>query len=258
MNPIFAPVLIASSSVEPTSSPCPSATRMASTFGKSSSLTGLSGFLMNGFVTMTLPVGDVNRKTDHDSHSILTAFDCADAWPAHAVSVAASAPPTTQRHPLAIVSSPCCGVSSPSGPGGCRALRRGGPRLSRDNRGQEPNVPGLLTPTREPSLPRTKHAHASGVKPSTPGAPVAETVAAVRCCIAGGGPAGMMLGLLLARAGVDVLVLEKHADFLRDFRGDTIHPSTLEVLHELGLLERLLTLPHQKVPRINGQFGDLP
>jgi 2-polyprenyl-6-methoxyphenol hydroxylase-like FAD-dependent oxidoreductase len=79
----------------------------------------------------------------------------------------------------------------------------------------------------------------------------------VRCCIAGGGPAGMMLGLLLARAGVDVVVLEKHADFLRDFRGDTIHPSTLEVMHELGLLERLLTLPHQKVPRINGQFGGL-
>ncbi len=78
-----------------------------------------------------------------------------------------------------------------------------------------------------------------------------------RCCIAGGGPAGMMLGLLLARAGVDVVVLEKHADFLRDFRGDTIHPSTLEVMHELGLLERLLTLPHQKVSRINGQFGDL-
>lgn len=79
----------------------------------------------------------------------------------------------------------------------------------------------------------------------------------VRCCIAGGGPAGMMLGLLLARAGVDVVVLEKHADFLRDFRGDTIHPSTLEVMHELGLLERLLALPHQKVLRINGQFGDL-
>ena len=79
----------------------------------------------------------------------------------------------------------------------------------------------------------------------------------VRCCIAGGGPAGMMLGLLLARAGVDVVVLEKHADFLRDFRGDTIHPSTLEVMHELGVLERLLSLPHQKVMRINGQFGDL-
>ena len=79
----------------------------------------------------------------------------------------------------------------------------------------------------------------------------------VRCCIAGGGPAGMMLGLLLARAGVDVLVLEKHADFLRDFRGDTLHPSTLEVMHELGLLEGLLGLPHQKVTRLRGQFGDL-
>jgi 2-polyprenyl-6-methoxyphenol hydroxylase-like FAD-dependent oxidoreductase len=67
----------------------------------------------------------------------------------------------------------------------------------------------------------------------------------------------MMLGLLLARAGVDVAVLEKHADFLRDFRGDTIHPSTLEVMHELGVLERLLTLPHEKVSRINAQFGDL-
>jgi 2-polyprenyl-6-methoxyphenol hydroxylase-like FAD-dependent oxidoreductase len=79
----------------------------------------------------------------------------------------------------------------------------------------------------------------------------------VRCCIAGGGPAGMMLGLLLARAGLDVLVLEKHADFLRDFRGDTLHPSTLQVMHELGLLDRLLKLPHQKVSRLKGQFGDL-
>jgi 2-polyprenyl-6-methoxyphenol hydroxylase-like FAD-dependent oxidoreductase len=67
----------------------------------------------------------------------------------------------------------------------------------------------------------------------------------------------MMLGLLLARAGVNVLVLEKHADFLRDFRGDTIHPSTLEIIHELGLLEQLLALPHQKAPGINAQFGDL-
>ena len=58
-----------------------------------------------------------------------------------------------------------------------------------------------------------------------------------RCCIVGGGPCGLMLGFLLARAGVDVVVLEKHADFLRDFRGDTIHPSTLEVMHELGLLD---------------------
>ena len=81
--------------------------------------------------------------------------------------------------------------------------------------------------------------------------------ASVRCCIAGGGPAGMMLGLLLARAGVSVLVLEKHADFLRDFRGDTLHPSTLEVMHELGLLDRFLALPHQKVPRLNARFGDL-
>lgn len=67
----------------------------------------------------------------------------------------------------------------------------------------------------------------------------------------------MVLGLLLARAGVDVLVLEKHADFLRDFRGDTIHPSTLEVMHELGLLDDLLKLPHQKAPQLNGSFGGL-
>ena len=66
------------------------------------------------------------------------------------------------------------------------------------------------------------------------------------CAIAGGGPAGMMLGFLLARAGVDVVVLEKHADFLRDFRGDTIHPSTLEVMHELGLLDEFLQRPHQE------------
>ncbi len=67
----------------------------------------------------------------------------------------------------------------------------------------------------------------------------------------------MMLGFLLARAGVSVLVLEKHPDFLRDFRGDTLHPSTLEIIHELGLLERFLRLPHQKVQRINARFGDL-
>ncbi len=77
----------------------------------------------------------------------------------------------------------------------------------------------------------------------------------VRCCIAGGGPAGMMLGYLLARAGVKVLVLEKHADFLRDFRGDTIHPSTLEVMYELGLLEKFLRLPHQEVYELNAQVG---
>ena len=79
----------------------------------------------------------------------------------------------------------------------------------------------------------------------------------VRCCVAGGGPAGMMLGFLLARAGVDVLVLEKHADFLRDFRGDTIHPSTLEVMHELGLLNEFLKLPHQEVRELNGQVGEM-
>ena len=69
----------------------------------------------------------------------------------------------------------------------------------------------------------------------------------VRCCIAGGGPAGMMLALLLARAGIAVLVLEKHGDFLRDFRGDTIHPSTLEVMYELGVLEEFLQRPHQEL-----------
>ena len=83
-----------------------------------------------------------------------------------------------------------------------------------------------------------------------------ETIS-VQCSIAGGGPAGMMLGLLLARAGVSVAVLEKHADFFRDFRGDTLHPSTLEIMHELGVLERFLQLPHQKVPRINARLGDL-
>ena len=75
------------------------------------------------------------------------------------------------------------------------------------------------------------------------------------CCIVGGGPAGLMLALLLARAGRSVTVLEKHTDFLRDFRGDTIHPSTMEVMHELGLLDRFLQLPHQKVSQLFGQFG---
>jgi 2-polyprenyl-6-methoxyphenol hydroxylase-like FAD-dependent oxidoreductase len=76
-----------------------------------------------------------------------------------------------------------------------------------------------------------------------------------QCCIAGGGPAGMVAGLMLARAGIEVIVLEKHADFLRDFRGDTIHPSTLEVMRELGLLDQLLTRPHQKVERLGGVIG---
>ena len=82
------------------------------------------------------------------------------------------------------------------------------------------------------------------------------TERSVTCCIAGGGPAGMMAGFLLARAGVEVLVLEKHADFLRDFRGDTIHPSTLQVMHELGLLDEFLRLPHQKAEELVGQVGD--
>src|SRR5580700_9925205 len=76
------------------------------------------------------------------------------------------------------------------------------------------------------------------------------------CCIAGGGPAGMMLGYLLARMGVDVIVLEKHADFLRDFRGDTIHPSTLDLLYELGILDEFLKRPHQEVRELSGQIGE--
>jgi 2-polyprenyl-6-methoxyphenol hydroxylase-like FAD-dependent oxidoreductase len=89
-----------------------------------------------------------------------------------------------------------------------------------------------------------------------------------RCVIAGGGPAGMMAGYLLARAGVPVIVLEKHADFNRDFRGDTIHPSTLQLMHELGLLDEFLKLPHQELRElravVNGQvvpaadFSKLP
>ncbi|MDX5627480.1 MULTISPECIES: FAD-dependent oxidoreductase [unclassified Brenneria] len=75
------------------------------------------------------------------------------------------------------------------------------------------------------------------------------------CCIIGGGPAGLMLGYLLARADIPVLVLEKHADFLRDFRGDTIHPSTLEIMARLGLLEALLRLPHQRVETLVGEFN---
>ena len=78
----------------------------------------------------------------------------------------------------------------------------------------------------------------------------------VSCCIAGGGPAGMMLGYLLARAGVPVVVLEKHNDFLRDFRGDTIHPSTLEVMHELGMLDAFLQRPHQRLTEVRVLIGD--
>jgi 2-polyprenyl-6-methoxyphenol hydroxylase-like FAD-dependent oxidoreductase len=77
-----------------------------------------------------------------------------------------------------------------------------------------------------------------------------------KCCIAGGGPAGMVLGFLLARAGVDVQVLEKHRDFLRDFRGDTIHPSTFELIYELGILEDFLRRPHQELTSIAGVIDD--
>ncbi|WKZ93923.1 FAD-dependent oxidoreductase [Chimaeribacter arupi] len=76
-----------------------------------------------------------------------------------------------------------------------------------------------------------------------------------QCCISGGGPAGMMLGYLLARRGIEVVVLEKHADFLRDFRGDTLHPSTLEVIHQLGWLEEFLQLPHQRMERLQAEMG---
>jgi len=80
----------------------------------------------------------------------------------------------------------------------------------------------------------------------------------VDCAISGGGPAGMMLGLLLARHGLHVTVFEKHADFFRDFRGDTVHPSTLSIIDELGLLEEFLKRPHQKASRITAYFGDHP
>jgi 2-polyprenyl-6-methoxyphenol hydroxylase-like FAD-dependent oxidoreductase len=76
------------------------------------------------------------------------------------------------------------------------------------------------------------------------------------CCVVGGGPAGMMLGLLLARAGVGVIVLEKHGDFLRDFRGDTIHPSTLELMHELGYLDEFLRLPHHQLRQVKVKVDD--
>jgi 2-polyprenyl-6-methoxyphenol hydroxylase-like FAD-dependent oxidoreductase len=88
-----------------------------------------------------------------------------------------------------------------------------------------------------------------GLKPVT-------TTLQTKCCIVGGGPAGMMLGFLLARAGVEIVVLEKHADFLRDFRGDTIHPSTLELMHELGFLEEFLKRPHQEVRELAAQVGN--
>ncbi|MFT4254237.1 MAG: FAD-dependent oxidoreductase [Caulobacter sp.] len=81
-------------------------------------------------------------------------------------------------------------------------------------------------------------------------------VVEVDCCVVGGGPAGMMAGLLLARAGVKVAVLEKHGDFLRDFRGDTVHPSTLQAMADLGWLDDFLKLPHTKVRAMSAQVGD--
>lgn len=77
-----------------------------------------------------------------------------------------------------------------------------------------------------------------------------------QCCITGAGPAGMMLGYLLGRAGVATVVLEKHADFLRDFRGDTVHPSTLMILKELGLSDEFLQLPHSEIRQITAELGN--
>src|SRR5256886_3623431 len=77
-----------------------------------------------------------------------------------------------------------------------------------------------------------------------------------RCCVVGGGPAGMMAGLLLARAGIDIIVLEKHADFFRDFRGDTIHPSTFQLIYELGMLDDFLKIPHQEIQKLGARFND--
>jgi 2-polyprenyl-6-methoxyphenol hydroxylase-like FAD-dependent oxidoreductase len=79
---------------------------------------------------------------------------------------------------------------------------------------------------------------------------------ATQCCVVGGGPAGMMLGYLMARAGVETVVLEKHKDFLRDFRGDTVHPSTMQIMQDLGLLDEFLTLPHQEVSHLEAVFGE--
>ena len=86
--------------------------------------------------------------------------------------------------------------------------------------------------------------------------PPKSAVLKTTCCIAGGGPAGMMLGYMLARSGVKVIVLEKHADFLRDFRGDTVHPSTMEALYELGLLDDFLKRPHDEITELAGRIGD--
>lgn len=89
------------------------------------------------------------------------------------------------------------------------------------------------------------------------GKPVTRSLA-VQCCIVGGGPAGMMLGYLLGRAGIRTVVLEKHADFFRDFRGDTVHPSTMQLMKELGLLDDFLKVPHQQITQMQGVFGTTP
>jgi 2-polyprenyl-6-methoxyphenol hydroxylase-like FAD-dependent oxidoreductase len=85
---------------------------------------------------------------------------------------------------------------------------------------------------------------------------VSEEFLETHCCIAGGGPAGIVAGYLLARAGIDVIVLEKHADFFRDFRGDTIHPSTLRIVDELGLLDEFLKVPHNEIRQLSARFGE--
>src|ERR1700758_4479400 len=90
-------------------------------------------------------------------------------------------------------------------------------------------------------------AHSAAVTAAVDDGPTRRT----DCCVVGGGPAGMMLGLLLARAGVHVTVLEKHHDFLRDFRGDTLHASTLTLLDELGLSARFAAVPHRLLSRIS-------
>src|ERR1700687_3861530 len=97
---------------------------------------------------------------------------------------------------------------------------------------------------------------ASSSPPPSEGTPMATQQISTSCCVVGGGPCGLMLGCLLGRAGVDVVVLEKHADFLRDFRGDTIHPSTLEIMYELGILDEFLKRLHQEVRQLAGRIGD--
>lgn len=105
-----------------------------------------------------------------------------------------------------------------------------------------------MTNGTKPAEPRDTHAHQAA--PSA-----ADQNITTACAIVGGGPAGLMLGFMLARAGVDVTVIEKHGDFLRDFRGDTIHPSTLQVMHELGLADELLKLPHTQARSLHAEIG---